>query len=299
MGKARGVRAVPLALAVVIALVGCGSAAVPLPAAASAAPVTPAVPQEITGPVDTALTGVPAGSRLTVSRGLSITEPGTVIEGLDVRGCIDVLADDVTVRNTRVRCTDPDRVMVVRVGEGARRLVIESSELDGGGKVDIGIGWGDYTLRRVDVHGVVDGARFGHRVTVEESWIHDMARIGSLHPDALQTTSATDVVIRGNVLDPTRRGDDGGEDLNNAALMLGSETGTQEVRDVLVEHNRLDGGNYSLNVRGDITAESLVIRDNVFGDGARYGPVIGPSSVPLGDGNVMVSGGPVDVDRAR
>lgn len=261
--------------------------------------MTPAAPPEITGPVDTALTGVPAGSRLTPSRGLTITEPGTVIEGLDVRGCIDVLADDVTVRNTRVRCTDPDRVMVVRVGDGARRLVVESSELDGGGKVDIGIGWGDYTLRRVEIHGVVDGARFGHRVTVEESWIHDMARIGSLHPDALQTTSAADVVIRGNVLDPTRRGDDGGEDLNNAALMLGSETGTQEVRDVLVEHNRLDGGNYSLNVRGDITAESVVIRDNVFGDAARYGPVIGPSSVPLGDGNVMVSGAPVDVDRAR
>ena len=276
--------------------VGCGSAAVSLPPAASPATATPL---GVTGPVDTALTGVPPGVVLKASRGLRITEPGTVVDGLDVRGCVDVMASDVTIRNTRVRCTDPDRVMVVRVGDGTSGLVVEASELDGGGEVDIGIGWGDYTLRRTEVHGVVDGARFGHRVVVEESWIHDMVRIGTLHPDAMQTTSAAQVVIRGNVLDPTREGDDGDDDLNNAAIMLGSETGTQQVRDVLIEHNRLDGGNYTVNVRGDITASDVVIRDNVFGDGARYGPVIAPASVALGGGNVMVSGEPVEVDRAR
>lgn len=277
-----------------VALVGC-SARVPLPAATEGATNAAPSPSASYGPVDPEDTGVPDGVVLEPSEGLRITDDGAVVEGLDVDGCVTVLADDVTIRNTRIRCADKKQQLVVEVGDGARNLVVESSEIDGRGKLQVGIGWGSYTLRKVDVHGVADGARFGHDVTVEDSWIHDMARIGTLHSDALQTTSASDVVIRGNVLDPTRTKDD---DLNNAGLMLGSETGTKKVRDVLVERNLFGGGNYSLNVRGDIDAEGVVIRDNVFGDGSRYGAVLAPRSVPLGKGNVMAgSGEPVEADR--
>lgn len=284
-----------LCLAGVVALVGC-SARVPLPAATAGATNAAPSPSASQGPVDPEDTGVPDGVALEPSEGLRITEDGAVVDGLDVDGCVTVLAEDVTIRNTRIRCADKKQQLVVRMGDGARNLVVESSEIDGRGKLQVGVGWSGYTLRKVDVHGVADGARFGHGVTVEDSWIHDMARIGTLHSDALQTTSASDVVIRGNVLDPTRTEDD---DLNNAGLMLGSETGSKQVRDVLVEHNLFDGGNYSLNVRGDIDAEGVVIRDNVFGDASRYGAVLTPRSVPLGDGNVMAgSGEPVEADRA-
>lgn len=276
--------------AAVLALVGC-SARVPLPSTTEG--TTNAAPSR--GPVDPDDTGVPDGVVLEPSGSLRITEEGAVVDGLDVDGCVSVLADDVTIRNTRIRCADQEQQIVVEVGDGVRGLVVESSEIDGRGKMSVGVGWTRYTLRRVDLHGVVDGARFGHDVTVEDSWVHDMARVGTLHPDALQTTSASRVVIRGNVLDPSRDGD-----LNNAGLMLGSETGTKEVRDVLVEHNLFDGGNYSLNVRGDIDAEGVVIRDNVFGDGSRYGAVLAPRSVPLGGGNVMAgSGEPVVADPTR
>lgn len=148
----------------------------------------------------------------------------------------------------------------------------------------------------MDIHSVGDGARFGHQVTIEDSWIHDMTRIGDLHADALQTTSASDVVIRRNVLDPT---DTETGDLNNAGLMLGSETGTRVVRDVVVEDNTFDGGNYSLNVRADITAVDVSVTGNTFGSSARYGAVLAPRSVPLGAGNtVEATGEPVDVDLA-
>lgn len=282
-----------LALAVVMA--GCSSPqpALPTPSATSTA-------STITAPVDPEDTGVPAGVTLRESGPLRLIDDGAVIEGLDVDGCVSVRADDVTIRDSRVRCGEDGAQLAVRLEDGAKNLVIESSEIDGLGKTEIGVGWTGYTLRKVNIHGTGDGARFGHGVRIEQSWIHDMARIGDLHPDALQTTSASDVVIAGNVLDPAQRADGGSDepDYNNAGLMLGSETGSKQVRDVLVAHNRFDGGNYSLNVRGDIDASGVEIRDNVFGDSSRYGAVIAPSTVELGPGNVLArSGEPVEPER--
>lgn len=236
---------------------------------------------------------MPPGVVLELSEGLRITIAGSVVENKDVDGCVDVLADDVTIRNTRIRCDEEGRVKAIDVARGVEGLVVEHSEIDGLGKTEVGIGWSRYTLRYVDVHGVGDGARFGDDVMIENSWIHDMVRLGSLHPDALQTTSTRRAVIRGNVLEPSRpdRHRDGGRDPNNAALMLGSELGPQQVRDVLVEHNRMGGGNYTVNARGDIDARGVVIRDNVFVDDARYGPLLLPRSMEVGEGNVMSGSG--------
>lgn len=282
-----------LARVVVAAALGAGlmscSARVELPSGGSTGSPVPSA--TTTGPS----TGVPPGQVLTPSAGLTVREEGAVLDGLDVDGCVRVLADDVTIRNTRIRCAEASRDLVVEVGDDADGLVVEDSEISGEGVVEVGVGWTRYTLRRVDVHSVNDGARFGHRVTIEDSWIHDMTRIGDLHPDALQTTSASDVVIRGNVLDPTNSATG---DLGNAGLMLGSETGTKAVRDVLVEDNRFDGGNYSLNVRGDIEADGVVIRRNTFGTAARYGAVLAPDAVPLGPGNTT-DGEPVEPDEAE
>ena len=279
-----------------VVLAGCSSR-VPLPDAAPAAPAPVVSAPSITGPVDPDDTGVPDDIALVPSKGLRITEDGAVLDGLDVDGCVTVLANDVTIRNTRIRCDDAKVKLVVKVGGGKTGLVIEDSEIDGRRKLTVGVGWGRYTLRRVEIHGVVDGAQFGDDTTIEQCWIHDMARIDDLHPDALQTTSGSRVVVRGNVLDPSRTS---GQGYNNAGLMMGSELGDQLVDDVLVEHNLFDGGNYSLNIRGDINAEDVTIRNNVFGKGSRYGAVLAPSSVPLGEGNVWAdSGRPVEADPAR
>lgn len=261
------------------------------PAAASTVPGTPAssIPAGMPGPGST---GVPPGTELTPSGPLNIWQAGTVVDGLDVAGCVSVRASDVTIRNTRIRCDKPPSGVAVLLGGGAKNLVLESVEVDGRGTSEVCIGWGGYTLREVDLRGCVDGARFGYQVTIENSWVHDLARIGTLHPDALQTTSGADVVIRHNTLDA--RSPSG--DFGNAALMLGTELGSKSLKRVLVERNFLDGGNYALNVRGDITAESVIVQDNTFGDATRYGPVITPASVPLGAGNVYAANGtPVPV----
>lgn len=263
-----------------------------IPPAAPTGPAAGAAPSTVVPLPDTSRTGVPAGTTLTPSGALSIWRAGTVVDGLDVAGCVNVRASDVVIRNTRIRCAHPTSGVAVLLGGGAKNLTLEGVEVDGLGVSQVCVGWGDYTLRRVDLHGCADGARFGHRVLIEDSWVHDLASIGTLHSDALQTTSASDVVVRRSTLDARSPAGNFG----NAALMLGSETGSRTVTRVLVEGNHLDGGNYALNVRGDINASGVVIRDNSFGDATRFGPVLTPARVPLGSGNVYsATGGPVGV----
>lgn len=215
-------------------------------------------------------TGVPLGVRLTPSGSVSATEDGQVVENLDIDGCLSIKADDVVVRNVRVRCVGQQRAVTI---EGSRTgIVVEDSEIDGGGKTDIAIGWSGYTLRRVNVHGTHDGPRLGGGVTVEDSWIHDMVRKDDFHSDALQSNGGSGITVRHNTLVPT---DTATGDVLNAAVQLGAEADSGVLEDVLVEDNFLDGGNYTVNVRSDEGIAPVVLRGNVFGTSARYGPLIG------------------------
>ncbi|WP_432570280.1 right-handed parallel beta-helix repeat-containing protein [Kineococcus sp. SYSU DK005] len=222
-----------------------------------------------------------------------ITRDGTVLDGVQVDGCVVVKADDVVIRNSKVNCRRQGRQVAVQVADGARNLLVEDTEIDATG-ADVGVGWGNYTLRRVNVHGSADGARWGSNVLIEDSWIHDMSRQDGLHSDALQTTSGSNVVIRRNVLDPSN----GGDPLN-AAIMVGTETGSRKLENVVVEDNRLGGGSYTVNVRGDVTVSGLVFRRNTFEDNSRYGAVIAPTGKDVTfTGNVMGwTGKEVTVDR--
>jgi hypothetical protein len=51
---------------------------------------------------DSTNSGVPAGATLTASGSINVTTPGTVISGKNVTGTIEVLANNVTIENTRV-----------------------------------------------------------------------------------------------------------------------------------------------------------------------------------------------------
>ena len=258
-------------------------------------PSTPVAGTSV-APAGPATTGVPKGKTLTPSGPLDITASGTVVDGLDVDGCVTVSGSDVLIRNTRIRCARPaGRAAVLRRGS-ATGLVLEDVEIDGLGATEACVGWSSYTLRRANVHHCVDGARFGDSVTIEDSWVHDMVKMGTLHPDAIQTSSGVDVVVRGNTLMPQSSTGDA----SNAALMMGTEIGPRVLDRVLVEDNYLDGGNFSLNIRGDVNAKQVTIRDNRFGDATRFGPVIAPTRVKLGPGNVYAAtGGPVRLVTAK
>lgn len=219
---------------------------------------------------DSTTTGVPAGTPLRLVTGdVVVTSAGAVLDGLDVMGCVTVKAPGVVLRRSRIRCNGPHPA--VRLRDGGRDLLVQDTEIDGRGAVAVAVCCAGYTLQRVDIHSVIDGPRLGSATTVVDSWIHGLARAPGSHNDALQTTGASDVLVRGNRLDawnPTTR------DPFNAAVMLGTETAPLLDR-VVIEDNYLNGGNFTVNFRKDGRYGTVTLRRNVFGRQHRYGPVLG------------------------
>jgi hypothetical protein len=96
-----------------------------------------------------AAAGVPEGTELTPSGSVRVTEDGAVIDALDVRGSIYVVADDVTVRRTRVATGG---YHAIRLASGHTGLVVEDSTLECmSEKGRSGVAWDNYTAERVEV----------------------------------------------------------------------------------------------------------------------------------------------------
>ncbi|MDD9205819.1 right-handed parallel beta-helix repeat-containing protein, partial [Georgenia sp. 10Sc9-8] len=173
------------------------------------APAIPAGVEHSDGKPGPDSTGVPAGTVLEVHHGdLDIREPGTVIDGLDVRGYVRVRAEDVVIRNSVIRGGTAGRQDgLIKVIDGGASLLIEDSELaaaDPNPGIDGLKGW-NITARRVNIHSVIDGGHFwGSNVTVENSWIHDLLHYrndpnhsdGS-HDDGIQIQQGSNIRITG------------------------------------------------------------------------------------------------------
>jgi hypothetical protein len=250
--------------------------------------------------------GVPAGTPLTVWEGdLTITTPGTVIDALDIHGYVRVKATDVTIKRSVIRGRPglSSYMSLVQAGDGAARLTIEDSELvaaDPTPYVDGIVGKG-FTLRRVDVHGVVDSVKItGDDVLVESSWLH-----GNLyylndpnyggeptHDDNVQIQRGNNITVRGTVMSGT----------HNAAMMITQDSG--DVSNVTWSDNRADGGACTVNVAeksyGPI--HGLTIKRTTFG----FATKVPRCSILLPDttaaiasisGNVYTDGSAVTVSR--
>lgn len=227
----------------------------------------PGIPARFPGPDDT---GVPAGTQLRASGSITVSRDDQVLSGLDIRGCVTVRAKNVVLRKSRITC---DGLYSIRTENSARNLLVEDVEINGQGRNSAAVCCGDYTLRRVDISNVIDGPRLGSNVVVEDSWIHHLVRRSGSHNDTLQTTGASNIVVRGNTLEaynPQTR------DPFNACLMIGSTTGPI-VSNLLFEQNYCNGGNYSIGVREDLNASGIRLRDNVFGRDHRYGVIARPT----------------------
>jgi hypothetical protein len=230
-------------------------------------------PPEAAGPIPNSFpgpstTGVPPGTALKTSGSINAAKDGQVFSGLDIKGCVTVTAKNVILRKSRISCGG---LYSIRT-DGAVNLVVEDVEIDGQGKNSAAVCCGNYTLRRVEITNTIDGPRLGSDTVIEDSWIHLLARVPDSHNDVLQTTGASNIVVRGNSLEaynPVTK------DPFNACLMIGSTTGPI-VSNLTFEQNYCNGGNYSIGIRTDLNASNITIRQNVFGRNFRYGVVAHP-----------------------
>ena len=220
-------------------------------------------------------TGVPKGTVLKKSKGITVTKDGDVVQDLDIDGEIMVQADNVTIR--RVKITSGD-YYPIRYDDPHRGLVIEDSEIIGtSDDVTAAVSFAHYTARRLDVHGSADGFKADEDVLIEDSWIHDLRNGPDQHNDGMQSTGGKGVTLRNNDISGA----------SNACVQTGDE-GHVPTEDLLIECNWLDGGGYTLNIRGkDATKpKNTKVINNRFGRHSGYGPWTIDDPSPTVTGNV-------------
>lgn len=94
--------------------------------------------------------GVPAGTLLTVSDSITVTKAGTVIDAKHVKGTINVQADNVTIRNTKVTYGGYHSIRIYDGADGTR--IVDSTVECTSSKTN-GIVFGGYTAERVALTG--------------------------------------------------------------------------------------------------------------------------------------------------
>ncbi|WP_210438712.1 right-handed parallel beta-helix repeat-containing protein [Nocardioides xinjiangensis] len=229
-------------------------------------------PPPSTGRPNASNTGVPAGTKLRPSGGMTITEDGTVIDALHVQGSITIEADNVTIRNSLIQ-TDTDGYPI-HVDGGATGALIENVEIDNMGGTGIGILFStdsSGTVRRANIHSAEDGVRIqGDDVSLEYSYVHDLQRQPGGHHDTVQIRSGDNITLLGNTLLPYVESTG---DPMNAALQIGSLLGDDQISNLRVVGNYMNGGNYTINGGSDGIVDSAVYSGNRFGRDYRYGVV--------------------------
>ncbi len=227
-------------------------------------------------------TGVPPGTVLTPSGSIRVETRGAVVENLDITGEVTVLADDVTIRNVRIRSGD---YYPIRYFDNANAgLLVEDSEIEGTtDDVTAALSFANYTARRLNVHGSADGFKADQNVLIEDCWIHDLRNGPGQHNDGVQSTGGKGVTIRHNVISGA----------SNACVQTGDEGAATE--DLSVECNWLSGGGYALNIRGTgaTRPKNTRILVNIFGRDSVYGPWTIDDENPLVVGNRYDDGAPI------
>lgn len=242
----------------------------PKPTSSPAPTVVPA-PSEPELPDQTS-TGVPAGTALTVHEGdLTVSTPGAVIDGLDIRGMVKVSAPDVTIKNSIIRGRALDYTSaLVNAMDGESNLRIVDSELKPTipSPFAMGIYGSNFTATRLNIHGVVDGLHItGDNVTVEDSWLHDNLHFqndpnfggGPSHDDSIQIQVGKNILIDGNNITGAF----------NSVVQITQDRG--DVANFTFRNNHADGGGCTINIAekayGPIMG--VTIADNTFGRDTR------------------------------
>lgn len=196
-------------------------------------------------------TGVPAGTVLKASPGLTISKAGQVVSGLDIKGCVDVEAPNVVIKNSRITggCTNI-------VNNGSTGLLVQDVEIVGTSADSQGIGWSDYTAIRVNIHGTGDGARANGNTVIRDSYIHGLVEANGSHNDGVQVTEGSNIRIVHNAIENPNG--------QTSAVMVGADQGP--VSNVTVSNNLLNGGGYALyGGAGGGSIKGIVVTGNQFG----------------------------------
>jgi hypothetical protein len=197
---------------------------------------------------------IPTGS-------LTITTDGAVVENLDLSGMLTIDADDVTIRNFRIKGTSH---YGIRVADGHSGILLEDGEISGANSAAIlGVG---FTARRLHVHDIIsDGLKIqgaGGPTVIEYSFIERVGAPGA-HADANQSRGGSNITFRYNNLYmpyPGTPNYPGQPYSSNSTFML-----ELTVTEFVIENNWLTGGNYTIYCPLAGSGSTVYVRNNIIG----------------------------------
>ena len=149
---------------------------------------------------DASCTGVPAGTSLTVVNGdVVISTANTIVDSKDIRGCVVVTAPGVTIRNSRITCSDGP-YSVDTYGVAGTWLTIQDSMISCANRTGAtAIGEENVTVLRSDISGCENGFDTNRNMLIQDNYIHDLAQGDVAHTDGIQMwNTATNVIIQHN-----------------------------------------------------------------------------------------------------
>ena len=205
---------------------------------------------------DETCTGVPPGTTLTVVDGdLDIKTANTVIDGKDIRGCVNVQAPGVVIRNSRVSCAN---FIVIASFGGAYTgagLLVEDSEIDCQNTGGTAFGDTNFSVRRVNIHGCENGFDLDGENSIVDSYIHDLYQSAEAHTDGAQITPVGhDITIRHNRM----YANDG------TSAIISPKVSSGLLTNVLIQENLLAGGAYTLYCQQGGAGNNYRVIDNHF-----------------------------------
>lgn len=272
-----------LVIAAVVALAGCSSSESSAPPRDD--PTTPSPRPTTTGGERSGAqnTGFLEGTQLKKSESIRVTKDGKTIEGVDVTGTIRVAANDVTIRNSRVRVRSTAGIYLE---SGFRGLRIEDVTIDGRGSAVTcaGIAPQWYTAVRVNVFGCGDGLKMGEQTTLQDSYVHDLGYRAGSHNDGVQIGSGHNIeIVNSTIVNALSQ---------TSAVLAKADFG--DISNLLIEGNYLDGGAYTLYARSTSRGQTtgVVIRNNVFGPHRSFG-LLSEDNPVVWQGNKRSNGRPI------
>lgn len=206
-----------------------------------------------------------------------IEQPGTTLNDIVVQGQVQVLANDVTIRNVRIEASS---IVGLVIGDGVTGTTIENVEVTGANACNSGISGGNFVARNVLVTGCQSGIEISEgTTTITRSVFSGLSGVGA---SAVRVLGGNNHVISDSrcqlegsdsscvSISPSRSNIDGVQ-LTNTYLRASG---------VAVE--LLDAG-------GEFVASNITVRDNVLSDEPRL-PLSNAAELFVRSNNVYEDG---------
>ena len=205
-----------------------------------------------------------------------------MIDAKDVSGSIQVHANNVTIKRTRIR--NPGG-MAIYMNPNNTGLVVEDVEIDGTGNGDStsAIGYSNFTVRRVNIHNFGEGPAANGNVVVEDSYMHTFTNYinQGAHQDGIQMEYGDNMKISHNTILMNVDG-------ANSAIWVSAGNSHSNVS---ISNNLVAGASYSLGLGNQASATNNRISTRFYPNGGYFGPFTYTGGSASKSGNTFYESG--------